>query len=179
MPLVGFKDEHFSFFQRSYQLGLIRSVVQFEQKKLRSLICFALLFWEIRKTYIPGFESSSIQHALGTDANIQSARNLNRNLSLSFSDSMGLAFVGLTCVSEAITGKSLSEALLFAEHVLYKNCSECQKQFLYTTCSPQVWAWNFHVLILSFNELVVLWVSWCKNKIFWRRFTCTELTYLC
>ena len=41
-----------------------------------------------------------------------------------------------------ITGKSLSEALLFCrtwgEHVVYKNCSECQKQFLYTTCSPQV-----------------------------------------
>jgi hypothetical protein len=40
------------------------------------------------------------------------------------------------------TGKSLSEALLFAElrtwkeHVVYKNCSECQKQFLYATCSP-------------------------------------------
>ena len=36
-----------------------------------------------------------------------------------------------------VTGKSLSEALLFAEHrknmfVVYKNCSECQKQFLYT-----------------------------------------------
>ena len=29
------------------------------------------------------------------------------------------------------------------EHVAYKNCSEYQKQFLYTTCSPQVWAWNF------------------------------------
>ena len=36
------------------------------------------------------------------------------------------------------TGKSLSEALLFAEQVVYKNCSECEKQFLYTTCSPQV-----------------------------------------
>ena len=56
------------------------------------------------------------------------------------------------------TGKSLSEALIFAstipqyderlfielqaqtwgEHVVYKNCSECQKQFLYTKCSPQV-----------------------------------------
>ena len=40
------------------------------------------------------------------------------------------------------TGKSLSEALLFCrtwgEHVVYKNCSECQKQFLYTTCAPQV-----------------------------------------
>ena len=29
---------------------------------------------------------------------------------------------------------------------MYKNCSECQKQFLYTTCSPKVWAWNFHLL---------------------------------
>ena len=41
-----------------------------------------------------------------------------------------------------VTGKSFSEALLFCrtwgEHVVYKNCSECQKQFLYTTCSPQV-----------------------------------------
>ena len=35
------------------------------------------------------------------------------------------------------SGKSLSEALLFAEHV-YKNCSECRIQFLYTKCSPQV-----------------------------------------
>ena len=46
------------------------------------------------------------------------------------------------------TGKSLSEALLFAEHDVYKKISECQKQFLYTTCSPQVWAWNFHLLNL-------------------------------
>ena len=41
------------------------------------------------------------------------------------------------------TGKSLSEALLFAEHgestyVVYKKNSECQKQFLYTTCPPLV-----------------------------------------
>ena len=54
------------------------------------------------------------------------------------------------------TGKSLSEALLFAEyggdHFVYRSCSECLKQFLYTTCSPQVWAWNFHVLNLEFNE---------------------------
>ena len=54
----------------------------------------------------------------------------------------------------AATGKSLSEALLFCrtwgEHVVYKNCSECQKQFLYTICSP-------HVLSLEFSciELVI------------------------
>ena len=71
------------------------------------------------------------------------------------------------------TGKSLSEALVFGEpreNMLcrYINCSECQNQFLYTTCSP-------HVLSLAFSciELVViLWVSWCKNKSFWQRFTC-------
>ena len=40
----------------------------------------------------------------------------------------------------------MSEALLFEEHVVYKNCSECQKQFPYSTCSPQVCAWNFHVV---------------------------------
>ena len=60
---------------------------------------------------------------------------------------------------------------------MYKNCSERQKQFLYTTCSPQVWAWNFHVLNLLFNEqsVVILWVSWCKNKRFWQRFTCARV----
>ena len=74
-----------------------------------------------------------------------------------------------------VKGNSLSEALIFAltnpqyddrllielqvqymkipssedrENIVYINCSECQKQFLYTTCSPQVWAWNFHVLNL-------------------------------
>ena len=53
-----------------------------------------------------------------------------------------------------ITGKSLSEALLFVEYggenVVYRNCSECQKQFLYTTCSA-------HVLCLEFSciELVI------------------------
>ena len=39
-------------------------------------------------------------------------------------------------------GKSLLEAPLFfrkcGEPVVYKNCSEYQKQFLNTTCSPQV-----------------------------------------
>ena len=38
---------------------------------------------------------------------------------------------------------------------MYKDCSHCQRQFLYTTYSPQVWAWNFHVLNLySMNNLL-------------------------
>ena len=42
--------------------------------------------------------------------------------------------------SENDTGKSLSKALLFAEHWKNMLCIkiECQKQFLNTTCSPQV-----------------------------------------
>ena len=57
---------------------------------------------------------------------------------------------GLLC-----TGKSLWEALIFSEwreYVVYKNCSERQKQFLNTTCSP-------HVLRLEFSciELVIQW----------------------
>ena len=58
-----------------------------------------------------------------------------------------------------VTGKSLSEALIFAEHgenmlCMYINCSECQNQFLHTTCSP-------HVLSLEFSriELLIL-IQW-------------------
>ena len=41
------------------------------------------------------------------------------------------------------------------------------KQYLYTTCCQLVF-------FLEFNEqsLVILWVNWCKNEGFWKRFTC-------
>ena len=41
------------------------------------------------------------------------------------------------------------------------------KQYLYTTCCELVF-------FLEFNEqsLVTLWVNWCKNEGFWKRFTC-------
>ena len=44
---------------------------------------------------------------------------------------------------------------------------------------PMFWAWNFHALNLQFNEqyVVILWVSWCKNKSFWQRFTCTLIIW--
>ena len=68
--------------------------------------------------------------------------------------------------------RSTSFCRTWGEHVVDKNCSECQKQFLSTICSPQVWAWNFDVLNV-FNEqsVIILWVSSCKNKNFWQRFT--------
>ena len=61
-----------------------------------------------------------------------------------------LVILALRAAQVTYTGKSLSEALLFGEHVVYKNCSEGQKQFLYTTCSP-------HILSLEFSciELVI------------------------
>ena len=40
------------------------------------------------------------------------------------------------CHPISCTGKSLSEALLFAEHVVYKNCSECHKQLWHNMFSP-------------------------------------------
>ena len=71
------------------------------------------------------------------------------------------------------TGKSLSEVLLLAEHVVYKNCSECQKQFLYNMLSPGVIP-RFELGIYMYWTRIILWVSWCKNKTFRQRFTCNS-----
>ena len=49
------------------------------------------------------------------------------------------------------TGKYFSEALILAStNRVTKDCS-----------------WNYHE-----QSFVILWVSWCKNKCFWKRFTC-------
>ena len=42
------------------------------------------------------------------------------------------------CIGVRSSVRSSSFCRTWGEHVVYKNCSECQKQFLYTTCSPQV-----------------------------------------
>ena len=44
------------------------------------------------------------------------------------------------------------------------------------------WACNFHVLNLYIiqwyiQSSVILWVSWCKNKCFWNRFTCKSCAF--
>ena len=48
------------------------------------------------------------------------------------------------------TGKSLSEVLIFCrtlgEHVVYINCSECQKQF-----------WKISGGLLNFESDIILW----------------------
>ena len=76
------------------------------------------------------------------------------------------------------TGKSLSEALIFAAHGENMLCTEIVLNVKNNFCTqhvlPMFWARNFHVLNLYFNEqsVVILWVSWCKNKNFWQIFTC-------
>ena len=98
-------------------------------------------------------------------------------------------------------GKYLSEALIFAsnnpqyddrlfielqvqyiripssEHVKNMLCTQIVFVFVLTfrtiSCTQHVldtfWAWNFHE-----QSFVIFWVSWCKNKCFWKRFTCTS-----
>ena len=57
-----------------------------------------------------------------------------------------------------------------SEHFVYKYCFECQnknkkKQFLYTTCSVFVFFGEFNK-----QSIVILWINWCKNVGFWKRF---------
>ena len=87
-----------------------------------------------------------------------------------------------------VTGKSLSEALIFAStNPQYVNrlFIELQVQYMKMLLYWQFktiyvhnmfWACSFHVLNSKFNEqsVDILWVSWCKNKNFWQRLACTE-----
>ena len=92
------------------------------------------------------------------------------------------------------TGKSVSEALIFESvNPQYdaRLFNESPKKYKFRTCFVQILFWmskqkqnknNFctqHVLnsyfFGEFNEqsLFKLWVNWCKNDGFWKRFTCT------
>ena len=63
-----------------------------------------------------------------------------------------------------------------AEHVVYQNCSECQNKTKTTICVHNMFCRDSEITISINNEqsVVILWVSWCKNKSFWQRFTCTR-----
>ena len=63
------------------------------------------------------------------------------------------------------TGKSLSEALLYAEH---------GEKMLFTKIVLNVRNNFCTQLVLPRVELgIFMYWSWCKNKSFWQRFTCT------
>ena len=90
-------------------------------------------------------------------------------------------------------GKSVSEALiletsnpqydkrLFIEFpekykfitccVKFGYCFECQNnnKNIHTTCSELVFFEEFNE-----QSLIILWVNWCKNEGFWKRFTCKK-----
>ena len=103
----------------------------------------------------------------------------------------------MALVTDVFTGKSFSEALILAstnpqydkrlfidlrvqymkipnsEHVENMLCTSVLT-FRTIYVHNMFWACNFYVLNLQFNEqsFAILWVSWCKNKCFWKRFTC-------
>ena len=62
------------------------------------------------------------------------------------------------------------QAQTWGEQVVYRNCFWHSEHLLYTTCSPLVWARNFHDIQWTICRHMV---GWCKNKSFWRKFTCT------
>ena len=61
-----------------------------------------------------------------------------------------------------------------AEHVVYQNCFEFQNKTKTTICVHNIFCRYSELTIFMNNEpsVVILWVSWCKNKSFWLRFTC-------
>ena len=79
------------------------------------------------------------------------------------------------------TGKSLSEALLFAKHRENMWCTKIVLNVRNNFCTEHVlpkfelWIfmyWNCN----SMNNLLSYLVSWCKIKSFWQRFTCNPFT---
>ena len=88
----------------------------------------------------------------------------------------------------SFTGKSFSEALIlesvnpqydkrlfieFPEKYKFRTC--CVQKlfllFLFWQCSELVFFGEFNE-----QSLVILWVNWCKNEGFWKRFTCNDQT---
>ena len=64
-----------------------------------------------------------------------------------------------------------------AEHFFYQNCSKCQNKTKTTICVHNMFCRYSELTIFMNNEqsVIILWVSWCKNKSYWQRFTCTTL----
>ena len=58
--------------------------------------------------------------------------------------------------------------------------TKTKKQFVCTSCSPHVLSLLFSCieLVNQWTIFVILWVSWCENKCFWQRFTCTKVPIL-
>ena len=61
------------------------------------------------------------------------------------------------------------------------NCSECQNKTKTTICVHNMFCRYSELRIFMKNEqpVIILWVSWCKNKSFWQRFTCKADIFFC
>ena len=81
-------------------------------------------------------------------------------------------FIELPVQYKKIAGSKISQNMLCTQIVF---CLDIQNNLCTQHVLKVFWACNFHALNLWFNEqsFVILWVSWCMNKCFWKRFTCT------
>ena len=63
-----------------------------------------------------------------------------------------------------------------AEHVVCQNCSECQNKTKITICVHNMLRYcELTIFMNNEQSVVILCVSWCKNKSFWQKFTCITL----
>ena len=66
---------------------------------------------------------------------------------------------------------NLCQKLLFLHQLTNNMTTDCSWNY-YENYKRRIWAEHgqFHE-----QSFVILWVSWCKNKCFWKRFTCSIL----
>ena len=115
----------------------------FPQIQIHSNLKFDLIWLKISNIKIQNSNSGLFWFLLLNFKFSETLTFESRNLSFSLT---------AKTVYRLIFVRSSSFCRTWGEHVVYKNCFECQKQFLYTTCSPQVWAWNFYVLNAECNK---------------------------
>ena len=95
-----------------------------------------------------------------------------------------------TCVERVVilswptvihTGKSFSEAPNMCRTCCVPKLFWMSKQnkTKTTTCVHNMFCRYSELTIFMNNEqsVVILWVSWCKNKSFWQRFTCNRMLF--
>ena len=104
-----------------------------------------------------------------------------------------IVYFGSYSITAAIFLRRPYSACRQLMHNMTRDCSlNSPQKYKFRTCFVQILFWmskqkqnNFctqHVLNLyfsgEFNEqsLVILWVNWCKNEGFWKRFTCNKNT---
>ena len=111
------------------------------QRKLRQTKCLLFNSWGTKLTKTPILPNCQVPHGFffGVQVNFCQKLLFLHQLTHNMTTDCSLNYKFNTWKFHAQT---------WGEHVVYKNCFECQKPFLYKTSVPQVSAWNFHVLNL-------------------------------